>query len=223
MRVRAARPAQVRWPPSCAYTQLLVRTCHRRGAHAIGGMSAFISTGAPDVTANALARVREDKERDGRWPTARGRASIRVGGWTSTARSATAEPEGPAARGRRRERELLTCVLGRDQRAGMRQNVARACTWIAGCATARRRLRPHGRCRNGGFTARSSGSGGRRGATTTGGADGALFATLRDEELAKLGGRDAGRSAEATELLDRLVLSDDFPDFLTLEAYARLD
>ena len=29
--------------------------------------------------------------------------------------------------------------------------------------------------------------------------------------------------AEATELLDRLVLGDDFPDFLTLEAYARLD
>ena len=57
-----------------AYTQLLVRTCHRRGAHAIGGMSAFIpNRRAPDVTANALARVREDKEResgdgfDGTW------------------------------------------------------------------------------------------------------------------------------------------------------------
>ena len=47
--------------------------------------------------------------------------------------------------------------------------------------------------------------------------------TLREEELAKLGGRDTGRLAEATELLDRLVLGDDFPDFLTLEAYSRLD
>ena len=48
-----------------AYTQLLVRTCHRRGAHAIGGMSAFIpNRREPEVTANALARVREDKERE---------------------------------------------------------------------------------------------------------------------------------------------------------------
>ena len=37
-----------------AYTQLLVRTCHRRGAHAIGGMSAFIpNRREPEMTANA--------------------------------------------------------------------------------------------------------------------------------------------------------------------------
>ena len=48
-----------------AYTQLLVATCHRRGAHAIGGMSAFIpNRREPEVTANALAKVREDKERE---------------------------------------------------------------------------------------------------------------------------------------------------------------
>ena len=57
-----------------AYTQLLVRTCHRRGAHAMGGMSAFIpNRRQPEVTEVALARVREDKEReatdgfDGTW------------------------------------------------------------------------------------------------------------------------------------------------------------
>ena len=57
-----------------AYAQLLVKTCHRRGAHAIGGMSAFIpNRREPEVTANALAKVREDKEReagdgfDGTW------------------------------------------------------------------------------------------------------------------------------------------------------------
>jgi malate synthase len=57
-----------------AYTQLLVKTCHRRGAHAMGGMSAFIpNRRQPEVTENALARVREDKEReatdgfDGTW------------------------------------------------------------------------------------------------------------------------------------------------------------
>ena len=57
-----------------AYTQLLVDTCHRRGAHAIGGMAAFIpSRRDPDVNARALAAVRDDKTReagdgfDGTW------------------------------------------------------------------------------------------------------------------------------------------------------------
>ncbi|HET7571083.1 MAG TPA: malate synthase A [Gaiellaceae bacterium] len=56
------------------YTELLVRSCHRRGAHAIGGMAAFIPS-RKDAEANelALAKVREDKEReagdgfDGSW------------------------------------------------------------------------------------------------------------------------------------------------------------
>ena len=57
-----------------AYTELLVRTCHRRGAHAIGGMAAFIpSRRDPEVNEVALARVSEDKQReagdgfDGSW------------------------------------------------------------------------------------------------------------------------------------------------------------
>jgi malate synthase len=57
-----------------AYTELLVRSCHRRGAHAIGGMAAFIpSRKDPDVNRVALGKVREDKERessagfDGTW------------------------------------------------------------------------------------------------------------------------------------------------------------
>jgi malate synthase len=50
-----------------AYTELLVATCHRRGAHAIGGMAAFIPNRKdPEVTANALARVRDDKQREAR-------------------------------------------------------------------------------------------------------------------------------------------------------------
>src|ERR671933_2039000 len=50
-----------------AYTQLLVKTCHRRGAHAIGGMAAFIpSRKDPQVNERALAKVREDKERESR-------------------------------------------------------------------------------------------------------------------------------------------------------------
>lgn len=57
-----------------AYTELLVKTCHRRGAHAIGGMAAFIpSRRDPQINEVALAKVRQDKERessdgfDGTW------------------------------------------------------------------------------------------------------------------------------------------------------------
>ncbi|HLG07254.1 MAG TPA: malate synthase A [Gaiellaceae bacterium] len=57
-----------------AYTELLVRTCHGRGAHAIGGMAAFIpSRRDPEVNEVALTRVRDDKVResgdgfDGTW------------------------------------------------------------------------------------------------------------------------------------------------------------
>src|SRR5439155_18301024 len=57
-----------------AYTELLVRSCHRHGAHAIGGMAAFIPS-RKDAAVNeiALSKVREDKQResgdgfDGTW------------------------------------------------------------------------------------------------------------------------------------------------------------
>ncbi len=57
-----------------AYTELLVKTCHQRGAHAIGGMAAFIpSRRDAEVNEVALAKVRDDKTResqdgfDGSW------------------------------------------------------------------------------------------------------------------------------------------------------------
>ena len=57
-----------------AYTELLVSTCHRRGAYAIGGMSAFIPNRRdPEVTRRALEKVADDKRReagdgfDGTW------------------------------------------------------------------------------------------------------------------------------------------------------------
>jgi malate synthase len=57
-----------------AYADLLVKTCHARGAHAIGGMAAFIPSRRDlEVNERALAKVREDKTRessqgfDGSW------------------------------------------------------------------------------------------------------------------------------------------------------------
>ena len=91
-----------------AYTELLVATCHRRGAHAIGGMSALIPSRADEAARNAAALdgVRADKEReagqgyDGSWvahpdlvPIAREvfeRPS--TGGRTSSSAGATTSP-----------------------------------------------------------------------------------------------------------------------------------
>ncbi|CAN5723177.1 malate synthase A [soil metagenome] len=57
-----------------AYTELLVKSSHRRGAHAMGGMAAFIpSRKRPEINETAIAKVREDKSReaadgfDGTW------------------------------------------------------------------------------------------------------------------------------------------------------------
>ncbi len=56
-----------------AYTELLVQTCHKRGAHAIGGMAAFIPSKDPAVNETAFKKVADDKAReagdgfDGSW------------------------------------------------------------------------------------------------------------------------------------------------------------
>ncbi|EXF26029.1 malate synthase [Nesterenkonia sp. AN1] len=57
-----------------SYTELLVKTCHKRGAFAMGGMAAFIpNRREPEVTAQAIEKVRDDKSReaadgfDGSW------------------------------------------------------------------------------------------------------------------------------------------------------------
>ncbi|SOC55020.1 malate synthase A [Ornithinimicrobium cerasi] len=60
-------------PMMRAYTELLVRTCHKRGAHAIGGMAAFIPSKDEEVNRTAFEKVRTDKQReaqdgfDGSW------------------------------------------------------------------------------------------------------------------------------------------------------------
>lgn len=60
-------------PMMRAYTELLVRTCHKRGAHAIGGMAAFIPSKDEEVNKAAFDKVRADKTReandgfDGSW------------------------------------------------------------------------------------------------------------------------------------------------------------
>ncbi|WP_328607391.1 malate synthase A [Amycolatopsis sp. NBC_00345] len=65
-----------------AYTELLVRTCHKRGAFAIGGMAAFIPSKDPAVNEGAFKKVHDDKAReagdgfDGSWVAHPGMVSL---------------------------------------------------------------------------------------------------------------------------------------------------
>ena len=220
-----------------AYTELLVRTCHRRGAHAIGGMAAFIpSRRDPQVNEIALAKVREDKEReakdgfDGTWvahpdlvPVALEVFDCVVG-------------EQPHQKHRLREdvqvtaRDLLDVRVpgGRITEGGLRNNVSVALqyldSWLRGqgaaaifnlmedTATAEiSRAQLWQWC----FHRAELDDG--RPVTAE------LYVQIRDEELTKLGGEGAGRLREAREILDRLVLDDEFTEFLTYLAYEYID
>ena len=133
-----------------AYTELLVQTCHRRGAHAIGGMAAFIPNRRdPEVTETALAKVRDDKERESRRRVRRdlGRPSRpragRDGGLRRRPR-ATARTRriGCATRWPSRPTQLLdfTVAGGAVTEAGVRANIRVALayldSWLRGVGAA---------------------------------------------------------------------------------------
>jgi malate synthase len=219
-----------------AYTELLVRTCHRRGAHAIGGMAAFIpSRRDPEVNDVAMAKVREDKEResgdgfDGTWvahpdlvPLATEIFDGVLGSRPNQKERLREEVEVTAG-----ELTDLQVEGGRVTEAGVRMNISIALqyldAWLRGNgAAAINNLMEDAATaeisRSQLWQWRVAGASVDGGAPLT--AD--RYQAIRDEELAALGGRDAGRLGEAADLLDGLVLDDDFAEFLTLRAYPLL-
>jgi malate synthase len=219
-----------------AYTELLVRTCHRRGAHAIGGMAAFIPNRRdPAVTEVALAKVRDDKEResgdgfDGTWVAHPDLVPIatevfdRVLGHRPNQKERLREDVSVEAAQLLDLRVPGGTVTDAGVRANVRVTLAYLDSWLRGtgaaaidnlmedAATAEisRSQLWHWRTR------RMSLADGRT-------FDASLYTAIRDEELARLGGAGEGRLGDAAELLDRLVLDDDFAEFLTLRAYSLL-
>ena len=226
-----------------AYTELLVRTCHKRGAHAIGGMAAFIpSRRDPAVNEVALAKVREDKEReasdgfDGTWvahpdlvPAAMA-AFDRVLG------------ERPNQVDRRRDevtasaRDLLDVRVpgGAVTEAGLRNNVAVGIqyieSWLRGAGAA-----AINNLMEDAATAEISRSQVwqwvRQGTTLQDGppVTRELVWRVQAEELARIRGTigdeayRAGQFEAAATLFEQVALGRDFPEFLTLPAYERLD
>ncbi|MFM7693537.1 MAG: malate synthase A, partial [Actinomycetota bacterium] len=219
-----------------AYTQMLVRACHRRGAHAIGGMAAFIPS-RRDAAVNeiAFAKVREDKERevqggcDGTWvahpdlvPLALGIFDAVLGDRPNQVDRLREDVDTDPAR-------LLALgeTPGEITEAGVRTNISVGVRYIAAW------LDGHGavaidNLMEDAATAEISRAQLwqwlRFGVAL---ADGRpfsreLYAALRDEEVERIGGRGEGRIGEAVDLLDELVLQARFEEFLTVPAYARL-
>jgi malate synthase len=220
-----------------AYTELLVKTCHRRGAHAIGGMAAFIpSRRDAEVNERAIAAVRADKERestdgfDGTWvahpdlvPLAREvfdavlserpHQKDRLRGEVSVSRMDLLDTRVPNG-----------AVTAAGVRANISVGLAYLASWLAGNgAAAINNLMEDAATaeisRSQLWQWRVHGTPLDDGRPLT--PD--RYAAIRDEELGTL--RDAAPDAawdEAAMLLDELVLADEFVEFLTLPAYPRL-
>jgi malate synthase len=220
-----------------AYTELLVKTCHKRGAHAMGGMAAFIpSRKDPAVNAVALERVRADKQRevndgfDGTWVAHPDLVPVAMEVFQSALGSK------PNQKDRLREEvsvssaQLIDFAIpsGTITEAGVRNNISVALqyteSWLRGTgAVAIFNLMEDA------ATAEISRSqvwqwihhpaavleDGRK--LTT-----AMYQQLANEEQAKLPTPDGNRLAEARSILDALVLNDRYTEFLTVAAYARL-
>ena len=221
-----------------AYTELLVATCHRRGAHAMGGMAAFIPSRkdpainggrAGEGPRGQAARVARRLRRDlGGAPRPR---PGREGGLRAGARQ-TGQPEGAAARGRAsrtagQARRHARRRAAKVTEAGFRNNVNVALQYLELLAlrgTAPRRSSTSWRTsRPRRSPGRSSGSGSHNGARLDDGrpVTAALYDQVRDEELAAARG-GAGRRAPARGGGDpgrRSSRAAEFPEFLTLPAY----
>ena len=227
-------------PAMRAYTQLCVRTCHRRGAHAIGGMSAFIPVKA-DAAANdaAFEKVRVDKRReaadghDGTWvahpalvPVAREVFAAHLGARPNQLDVARDDVRVTAA-------DLLAVPVGPRTEAGLRLNLRAGVqyieAWLRGSGAV-----PIYNLMEDAATAEISRAQVwqwlRHGAALDDGTavTAALVSRLLDEELAvvrqEIGAAryDAGRFAEARALFHRVATETPLIEFLTLPAYELL-
>jgi malate synthase len=228
-----------------AYTERLVLTCHRRGAHAMGGMAAFIPS-RRDTAVNevAMARVRDDKEResrdgfDGTWVAHPDLVPLATEVFDGVLGSAPEQrerrvgeaPLGAEVPGDPAELLDLRVPGGAVTEAGARLNVSVALqyldAWLRGNgAAAINNLMEDAATaeisRSQLWQWRATGVPLDDGRALT--AD--RYRAIRAQELEALArsGADPGaRLDDAAVLLDRLVLEDEFTEFLTLPAYDRL-
>ncbi len=225
-----------------AYTELLVKTCHRRNAFAIGGMAAFIpSRRDPEVNETALAKVRDDKEReatdgfDGTWvahpdlvPAAMEVFDRILGDRANQIDHRRDEVDVAAS-------DLLSTgiegatVTERGVRSNVRVGILYIESWLRGVGAAAlfnlmedAATAEISRSQIWQWVANRARLGGGGVVTRD------LVEGIATQELASIRGTvgaaayENGRFEEASELFRRVALSETFEDFLTIPAYERL-
>ena len=223
-----------------SYSQLLIKTCHRRNAHAMGGMAAQIPIrDNPAANEEALGKVRADKDReagdghDGTWVAHPGLVPIAREVFDKVM-------PGPNQVARKRQdvsvtaKDLLDVADGTITEAGLRQNlnvgVLYIEPWLRGIGCV-----PIYNLMEDAATAEISRAQVwqwlRHGARISDGGpaiDSALVSKLLGEEMAKIKAMvgdetfAGGKFGEAAELFSGMILADDFVEFLTLPAYERI-
>lgn len=231
--------AQVTMLAHClrSYSLLLIQTCHKRGAFAMGGMSAYIPVkGDEEANTKALAMVRADKEReagdghDGTWVAHPALVPVAMEVFD---RLMPANNQLDRKRGdvQITARDLLAVPGGAITEAGLRNNISVGvqyiASWLAGSGCV-----PIFNLMEDAATAEIARSQiwqwihHKRGVL----ADGRkvtlmLYKQLLDEELHKIQAQygDALPYRAAADLLTELVTEETFAEFLTLPGYRQLD
>ncbi|MGL4543518.1 MAG: malate synthase A, partial [Polymorphobacter sp.] len=220
-----------------AYALHVIRTCHKRGAHAMGGMSAFIPV-KNDEAANekAFAAVRADKEReandgcDGTWVAHPGLVGVAMEVFDRVMPGPTQLSTIPA--GSVTAEELTTAPAGPKTLAGLSMNVnvgiGYIASWLRGVGAA-----PLHNMMEDAATAEISRTQlwqwRKVGAVLDTGetVDDALIERVVAEQMdvlkAEVGDNffEAGKFREAADIFATLTLADELAAFLTLPAYAR--
>ena len=219
-----------------SYTELVIKVCHRRGVHAMGGMAAFIPVkGDPAANERALAKVQADKEREAK--------AGHDGTWVAHPALVPVAREvfdrlmpGPNQLGRLREdvevtaADLLQVPEGPITEAGLRQNITVGirylAAWLSGqgavpifnlmedaatCEISRSQVWQwihHGASLDDGRAVTAE-----------------LYRELQADELRQLRGEvgdevwGTGHFEQAAALLDGMITDRGFVEFLTLPAY----
>lgn len=224
-----------------AYSRLLIRTCHKRGAFAMGGMAAFIPAKDPAENQRVLDKILNDKMleanngHDGTWVAHPGLADTamavfnQVFGERSNQLDVSREQDAPIS-----AKELLAPCDGERTEHGMRHNIRVALQYIEAWISGNGCVPIYGLMEDAATAEISRASIWQwiqhqkildNGLTVTK----ALFEQYLKEEIEvvkqEIGDAryQSGRFVEAAELMARLTTSDELSNFLTVPGYDYLD
>ncbi|MBP2323731.1 malate synthase [Kibdelosporangium banguiense] len=218
-----------------SYTELLVRTCHKRGAFAMGGMAAFIPNRRdPEVTAKALDKVRDDKSReagdgfDGSWVAHPDLVPVCQEIFDGVLGTKPNQLDRTRDEVKVSAEELLNVAAtpGSATEAGLRAAVDVGVRYIASWLSGNGAAAIHNLMEDAATAEISRAQVWQwvrnevvldNGVTVTA----SLVRSVLAETRAALDG--LAHLDEAAELFDQVALADDFVDFLTLPAYAKID